>query len=213
MSQRQHGNVLFLILIAVALFAALSYAVTKSTSGGGNSNREKNALLASEILQMTTSMRVALQRIHISNGIAISDIVFCDGDASGCDTLGDTVDLCSTGTSCLFSPEGGGLTSLNIPTGYGFYLYDERDSLRISGVGTAASDIAIVFMADFSSSLMSLEVCEAINSGLGITTDEETTTDWIIGDGLSIEGQLDFCVDSLSNGNTNYRYYSVLAGL
>lgn len=47
----QRGNVLFLILLAVVLFAALNYAVTSSMSGGGkNASDERYRLLASQLI-------------------------------------------------------------------------------------------------------------------------------------------------------------------
>lgn len=61
----QRGNVLFLILIAVALFAALSYAVTQSSRSGGDSSRETNILNAAQLTQYPTSVRTAVLRLVI----------------------------------------------------------------------------------------------------------------------------------------------------
>ncbi len=62
----QQGNVLFLILIAVALFAALSYAVTQSSrTGGGDATREKARLDAAEILNHATAVQTGVGRLLI----------------------------------------------------------------------------------------------------------------------------------------------------
>src|SRR5688500_18709552 len=63
---KESGNVLFLILIAVALFAALSYAVTQSTrSGGGDAGRETSRISGAQMTQYPASIRTALVRMII----------------------------------------------------------------------------------------------------------------------------------------------------
>lgn len=67
-NKNQQGNVLFLILIAVALFAALSYAVTSSTrAGGGNANNEKTNLQISQMHQYAAALNGAAQRLQVIN--------------------------------------------------------------------------------------------------------------------------------------------------
>ncbi len=69
------GNVLFLILIAVVLFAALSYAVTQSTRGGGqNISDEQVRLGASAITQYVSLLRTEVQRLRVSNDCDLSNL-------------------------------------------------------------------------------------------------------------------------------------------
>lgn len=71
----QKGNVLFLILIAVALFAALSYAVTQSSRSGGDASRETNILNSAQLTQYPTSVRTAVMRLVI-DGFQDTQLLF-----------------------------------------------------------------------------------------------------------------------------------------
>ena len=61
------GNVLFYILIAVALIAALSYAVTTTSRGGGTADisQEKAGLAASEILEYSNNIASAAAQLNL----------------------------------------------------------------------------------------------------------------------------------------------------
>ncbi|MBB5985645.1 hypothetical protein [Sphingobium lignivorans] len=74
---RSSGNVLFIILLAVALFAALSYTVTSSTRGGGkSSSKEKGLSDIAVIQQYAASINSAISRLMISNGCDESKLNF-----------------------------------------------------------------------------------------------------------------------------------------
>jgi hypothetical protein len=67
----QSGNVLFIILIAVALFAALSYAITSSSrDGAGNTDRENLKLIKAQIDNIAVALRGSVPRLMM-NGCSI----------------------------------------------------------------------------------------------------------------------------------------------
>lgn len=97
-TESQSGNVLFLILIAVALFAALSYAVTSSTRGptSGASN-EQTLIGSAQITQFPAAVSNSIIRMVIS-GTSVDEIRF--NRPSEFSTL-------DTPTIGVFHPQGG----------------------------------------------------------------------------------------------------------
>ena len=112
----QRGNVLFLILIAVALFAALSYAVTSSSRGGGSNEAVTEGRMEAafgEIKNVVVAHRQAVQRM-IMAGIPANNISAFKSGGSGPDGYSwDNSNCPNAGTNhaCkLYHPQGGGLS-------------------------------------------------------------------------------------------------------
>lgn len=172
--QSQGGNVLFLILIAVALFAALSYVVTQSTrSGTGSTEREKNILSSAQMTQYPTALRTALIRMVLA-GTGIENIKFNDPDNFGTSVNAE-----------VFHPSGGGATYQDAPadlssagTSQLHWFYNASffvpgiglDS-DTSGVGISGNDV-IAFLPGVSAG-----VCKQTNDQLGLKL-----TDCVAGD-------------------------------
>jgi hypothetical protein len=168
MIKNQSGNVLFLILIAVALFAALSFVVGSSMrSGSEGVDPEKLKLQTSQIFQYVDQLKFAYTRMVIG-GIASDAVVF-----------GDEWTPCTSGNDCIFSPEGGGVIwskrpiflnepSTNCPapdpdTGISNNTSQGNGATPVPGVGTAAGDEVVSY------GCIPTNLCLALNEALGIT--------------------------------------------
>lgn len=226
--QSESGNVLFLILIAVALFAALSYAVTSSSrSGGGDANSETNLISSATITQYPAAVRTAIIRMVISDNIAVEDLNF-DPPADFATTCNATPD------NCVFHPSGGGATYVTASddimdvAGTGTWRFSGNYEITNIGLSVATdsdgNDI-IAFLPDIKES-----ICEKLNEELGIAGDNIHSADLdptlaaqqmitgysipateinigTVGGAAALDGQAFGCVEDSAG---DYHYYHVL---
>ncbi len=142
---KQRGNILFLILLAIILFVALSYAVNSGMRGGGNNaSPEKLQTAMAEILQYEVLLDNAITRLKTSNGCTDFQISFENPVVSGYTNSNAPADK-----RChLFDPAGGGL-SWKVPSTawldsanaaapeYGQYFFTSRQCIRYMGTAGA----------------------------------------------------------------------------
>ncbi len=167
----QRGNILFLILLAIILFVALSYAITSSQREQVSGiPQEKAKALAGTIMNMLTNTEVGLQRFLVSKELRIEQI---DLYNSANTSYGDNSN-CTTASCNLFDPAGGGVTIPILPIeafGPTYTGCTQPNSLGIrplirivnfSDVGTTAGDIALTYCG------IRPEICEEINIAMGL---------------------------------------------
>lgn len=113
LKETQKGNILFLILIAVALFAALSYVVTSSSrSNEGGIAKDKAKLAASRIIQYATHIEQALQRLKLINKCQDTQISFERAPFNGSDTQYINPYAPSDHSCHVFHSNGGGVSNI-----------------------------------------------------------------------------------------------------
>lgn len=175
----ERGNALFLILIAVALFAALSYAVTQSGRSSGSIDRETAMIAASQITQYPATLDTTITRMIIT-GTDVSRIHFDHDTHSG--------DGTRTDEGNVFHTDGGSATRSTPPSNIGAARGTWPDMGTLSGNTWGFKDVSNTTMGYYVFDLGSnaeltgreafaflnnikLGVCEQINKGLNLAYD------------------------------------------
>jgi len=162
------GSVLMYILIAVALFAALSYTVSNIMRSGNTeiAGEQKANILADDILTTAEKMKQAVQGLRISNGCEQTGISFENTSLAGYTHSPVATDSCK-----LFHADGGDLIYTAPTTDFGSGTeWVFTGALSIVGLNTdcGSGDTCTELLAVLDG--IKLPICKAINKKLGIVT-------------------------------------------
>ena len=201
-NNNQSGNVLVYVLIAIVLFAALGFTLSRQTQNSSSKeiDKAKADLLAMENLSYATQAKLVIDQMMFT-GSNISGLVFTLPSEAGFAT--------SPYIHKVFHPEGGGLTPMA-----GWYLGRFNNIEWSKGAG---DDVVLT------AHQIEKSVCESINKNItGSTTipaltgeiddyliDTATNNDLTSAVCAACDGYMSLCVSN--SGITTYSFYSVLA--
>lgn len=171
-SHPESGNVAFIILLAIALFAALSFALTQNRGGNASLMTEQQAkIVAQEIISYGNTVANAVQKMKL-NGVAdtqfsFENTVFLEG--SSYITGPGSNPNCTTNACKVFAIGGGDVTAQKIgPKGVNLNFAGPEAGVWVpysashTNVGSSSGDLFIGLAKP------TLEVCRMINNILGV---------------------------------------------
>lgn len=174
MIRDQSGNVLFYILIAVALLAALSYTVAQTNRGGAQSiGKERAGIVSSEIIEYAQIVGNAVSQLRL-RGVKDTQISFENEKVTGYENANCVEDGCK-----IYNLNGGGI-SYSAPKEewldskyseeprYG-ELYFNASAMGLAK-GSDTKDDLIMFVPYLKKS-----ICIAINKALGVHLNSDDT--------------------------------------
>ena len=174
--QKESGNALIYVLIAIALFAALSFTLSRQTDTGeaGTLSDERAELYATQIISYAAQAKSAIDQM-IFSGARINDLDFIP--PSNVNFNGGTQ---KDRTNRVFHPEGGGLVLGRLPEQAidqnitdpvaGWYIGRFNNIEWTSGTG---NDVILIAYQ------ISQQVCEKINEKVNGSTAVPTMGDSI----------------------------------
>ena len=160
---REAGNVILWILVAIILFGALNFIFSKGfRSGATTISDEKASLIASEIFEYTRTVKQTVHLLQI-NGCRDTEISFDQTVVAGYSNPNSPADE----TCNVFAPAGGGLTWKDPPQNASNYAnFEMIYNARIQEVGTDpdpdGTDLIMVLPE------LNEDVCKKINEKVGI---------------------------------------------
>jgi hypothetical protein len=169
----ESGNVLFLILIAVALFAALSYAVTQSTRSGAGDTASETALISSaQLTQYPAGIRTSVVRMIIG-GVAVEELLFNTPSDFNDHFFTSHAQAEANRRRLVFHPNGGNATYQRPPrdvvtdpaTMWYFNATAQIQNIGMTGSGTDNSGNDVVAWLPN----VTQGVCKRLNEEVGIT--------------------------------------------
>ena len=154
----QSGNVLFLIMITIVLFGALTYAITRSERGDSNLSSEQTELRVSRMIAFGADLKRAVDNIFRS-GKSETAISFASGRLAGYGTPN------TAPANEVFNITGGGVGWVDMPDNandgsqWEFYGFTAAPN-----VGTSEAELMLVLPN------VSKQFCEAYNRKAGFVT-------------------------------------------
>ena len=180
--KNQQGSAIIWILIAIAIFAALNFAITSgSRTGTQNISKEQARLAATEILDYARAIKQAVQTLQI-NGCSDTDISFENSVVAGYEHTPPARDECK-----VFHPAGGGLNYLKpeeewmdgtsvTENNYQTWFTNSRSHIIGLGIdsngGACSSGTGDCKELITGIPFIKKEICMAVNKKLGWGTDD-----------------------------------------
>ncbi len=134
---KQKGNVLFIILLAIAMLGMLTAVVTQMTSSDMKGpDAERLGLKANEVLQYAESLKAGVERVYVQGRRSESEIRFAHPDLDA--SYGDVSSL--DPEQMVFHTRGGGVDYRDPPIGVNdgsAWFFTGSSCIPLIGTGTA----------------------------------------------------------------------------